>query len=282
MRDNTNNKYVNARSICYETITDNLTETLLQRRKEERRKRRIKLRRKYFIYRISFITMLITIITICNMVSMKIFFDERNTDKIVDVPNSLNTVEEINVRLATNSDNQLIKEFNEKDDIIQSISEESSKMSEEEFQNRCRMTYAEAGLELMEGQIAVQAVIINREETPEFPDSFEEVINQSGAFSSVHDGEIYIMTYNPYVLDYEDIPDITLEATQRALEGEDPTEQLLWDEAVRLGLNPEEYAAGGALYFYNPDACSEFALRERDNIKCRVRIGNHVFYKVWG
>ena len=70
-------------------------------------------------------------------------------------------------------------------------------------------------------------------------------------------------------------------ATERALNGEDPTEQLLWEEAVRLGLDPEVYAAGGAKYFYNPNACSEAALAERANIKCKVQIGNHVFYKVW-
>lgn len=151
-----------------------------------------------------------------------------------------------------------------------------------EFQDFCRLTYAESGLEQIEGQIAVAAVIINRQENSKFPDTYEGVMNQSGAFSSVRNGEIYIMTSNPYVLDYEDIPDKTIEATQRALSGEDPTEELLWNEAVRLGLDPEEYAAGGALFFYNPQACSDEALAERANIKCKVQIGNHIFYKVWG
>ena len=151
-----------------------------------------------------------------------------------------------------------------------------------EFQDFCRLTYAESGLEQIEGQIAVAAVILNRQGNSKFPDTFEGVMNQSGAFSSVRNGEIYKMTSNPYVLDYEDIPDKTIEATQRALSGEDPTEELLWNEAVRLGLDPEEYAAGGALFFYNPQACSDEALAERANIKCKVQIGNHIFYKVWG
>lgn len=150
-----------------------------------------------------------------------------------------------------------------------------------EFQDRCRLTYAESGLEDEIGQVAVAATIIHRQYSPEFraDGNFYNVMNNG--FSSVRNGEIYIMTSNPYVLYYEDVPERTIRATERALDGEDPTEQLLWDEAVRLGLDPEVYAAGGAKYFYNPNACSEAALAERANIKCKVQIGNHVFYKVW-
>lgn len=150
-----------------------------------------------------------------------------------------------------------------------------------EFQDRCRLTYAESGLEDEIGQVAVAATIIHRQYSSEFhaDGNFYNVMNNG--FSSVHNGEIYIMTSNPYVLYYEDVPERTIRATERALNGEDPTEQLLWEEAVRLGLDPEVYAAGGAKYFYNPNACSEAALAERANIKCKVQIGNHVFYKVW-
>lgn len=150
-----------------------------------------------------------------------------------------------------------------------------------EFQDRCRLTYAESGLEDEIGQVAVAATILNRQYSPEFhaDGNFYNVMNNG--FSSVHDGEIFIMTSNPYVLYYEDVPERTIRATERALNGEDPSEQLLWEEAVRLGLDPEVYAAGGAKYFYNPNACSEADLAERANIKCKVQIGNHVFYKVW-
>ena len=150
-----------------------------------------------------------------------------------------------------------------------------------EFQDRCRLTYAESGLEDEIGQVAVAATIIHRQYSPEFraDGDFYNVMNNG--FSSVRNGEIYIMTSKPYVLYYEDVPERTIRATERALNGEDPTEQLLWEEAVRLGLDPEVYAAGGAKYFYNPNVCSEAALAERANIKCKVQIGNHVFYKVW-
>ena len=150
-----------------------------------------------------------------------------------------------------------------------------------EFQDRCRLTYAESGLEDEIGQVAVAATIIHRQYSPEFraDGDFYNVMNNG--FSSVRNGEIYIMTSNPYVLYYEDVPERTIRATERALNGEDPIEQLLWEEAERLGLDPEVYAAGGAKYFYNPNVCSEAALAERANIKCKVQIGNHVFYKVW-
>ena len=163
----------------------------------------------------------------------------------------------------------------------QQVQEAQDYSETKEFQDRCRLTYAESGLEDEIGQVAVAATIIHRQYSPEFraDGNFYNVMNNG--FSSVRNGEIYIMTSNPYVLYYEDVPERTIRATERALNGEDPTEQLLWKEAERLGLDPEVYAAGGAKYFYNPNACSEAALAERANIKCKVQIGNHVFYKVW-
>lgn len=166
-------------------------------------------------------------------------------------------------------------------EVEQQVQEAQDYSETKEFQDRCRLTYAESGLEDEIGQVAVAATIIHRQYSPEFraDGDFYNVMNNG--FSSVRNGEIYIMTSNPYVLYYEDVPERTIRATERALNGEDPTEQLLWEEAVRLGLDPEVYAAGGAKYFYNPNVCSEAALAERANIKCKVQIGNHVFYKVW-
>ena len=166
-------------------------------------------------------------------------------------------------------------------EVEQQVQEAQDYSETKEFQDRCRLTYAESGLEDEIGQVAVAATIIHRQYSPEFraDGDFYNVMNNG--FSSVRNGEIYIMTSNPYVLYYEDVPERTIRATERALNGEDPTEQLLWEEAERLGLDPEVYAAGGAKYFYNPNACSEAALAERATIKCKVQIGNHVFYKVW-
>ena len=145
-----------------------------------------------------------------------------------------------------------------------------------EFLDFCMITFAESGAESVEGQIAVAAVIINRKEDTAFPDTFYGVINQANQFSPVQNGKIY-----SEIDSYEELPDKTIEAVERALEGEDPTEQLLREEAIRLGLDPEKYAEGGALYFYNPNRCSWQQLAAREKIKVKVKIGNHVFYKVW-
>lgn len=145
-----------------------------------------------------------------------------------------------------------------------------------EFLDFCMITFAESGAESVEGQIAVAAVIINRQEDTAFPDTFYGVINQPNQFSPVQNGKIY-----SEIDSYEELPDKTIEAVERALQGEDPTEQLLREEAIRLGLDPEKYAEGGALYFYNPNRCNWQQLAAREQIKVKVKIGNHVFYKVW-
>ena len=116
-------------------------------------------------------------------------------------------------------------------EVEQKVQEAQDYSETKEFQDRCRLTYAESGLEDEIGQVAVAATIIHRQYSPEFraDGDFYNVMNNG--FSSVRNGEIYIMTSNPYVLYYEDVPERTIRATERALNGEDPIEQLLWEEA---------------------------------------------------
>lgn len=161
--------------------------------------------------------------------------------------------------------------------------EEEEILTIEEFQLLCELGHVEFRGETLEGQIAGFATICNRVESSEFKaDTFSEVINQSGQFSPVWDGEVHIRQGNTYVVvNYEDVSEKTILAAELALGGEDPTEQLLWDEAVRLGLDPIKYAEGGALYFYNPDGCSKSELELRAKIKVKIQIGDHIFYKYW-
>ena len=142
-------------------------------------------------------------------------------------------------------------------------------LTEEEFRDFCILVFAESGAEIEEGQVAVAATVINRMESPEFPNTFYGVMNQSGQFSCVKNG--YICSS---IRKYEDLPQKTIDAVKRALEGEDPTEELLWKEAEERGLDPEKYALGGALYFYNPRG---------GYYDCAVQIdiGNHCFQKLW-
>lgn len=151
--------------------------------------------------------------------------------------------------------------------------------SESDYELLCEITYAEAGNQTEEQQVAAAATILNRVESSIFPDTIKEVIMQRGQFASTRNGHIYACGK---VVDFSKVPDMTKEAARKALNGEDPTENWLRKEAKRLGLNSEKYASGGALYFYSPEFTSSSELVARTNIKCKVQKGGHVFYKVWG
>ena len=159
--------------------------------------------------------------------------------------------------------------------------EEEKAISEEnslDFQLLSMITYAEAGNQTLEQQVAVAATILNRVESGSFPDSIEEVIFQKGQFSSVKGGKIYAIGER---VSFDTVPESCKEAARRALAGEDPTEELLRQEAIRKGLDPEEYATGGALFFYNPRYTGEAEIANRNAIKVKVEFGDHIFYKVW-
>lgn len=93
------------------------------------------------------------------------------------------------------------------------------------------------------GQVAVAAVILNRVEHEEFPDTVAGVIYQSGAFDAVMDGQINLTP-----------SESSIRAAKDALNGWDPT--------------------GGAIYYYNPETATNKWIRTRPII---TTIGRHVF-----
>ncbi|HHW06388.1 MAG TPA: LysM peptidoglycan-binding domain-containing protein [Clostridia bacterium] len=116
-------------------------------------------------------------------------------------------------------------------------------VSEQDKRYMAQMVYGEARGESFEGQVAVAAVILNRLENPDFPDTIQGVLFQPGAFTAVQDGQFYLE------------PDATAwRAVEEALAGRDPT--------------------GGALYYWNPAKATSRWIWTRPIIK---RIGNHVF-----
>lgn len=94
-----------------------------------------------------------------------------------------------------------------------------------------------------EGQVAVGAVILNRLESPSYPDTLEGVLYQKGAFSIVKNGTIH----------YE-ITDSCRKAAEAALNGEDPS--------------------GGSLFFWNPKTSTSKWIKTRTVVSS---IGNHNF-----
>ena len=155
----------------------------------------------------------------------------------------------------------------------------SSSYSESDYELLCEITYAEAGNQTEEQQVAAAATILNRVGSSIFPNTIKEVIMQRGQFASTRNGHIYACGKT---VDFSKVPDMTKEAARRALNGEDPTENWLRKEAKRLGLDPVKYGSGGALYFYSPEFTSSSELAARNNIRCKIQKGGHIFYKVWG
>ncbi|MCZ8512252.1 cell wall hydrolase [Paenibacillus filicis] len=111
------------------------------------------------------------------------------------------------------------------------------------LEHLAKIIYAEARGESYTGQVAIGAVVLNRVQSPLFPDSIPEVILQPRQFSAVEDGQFGLT------------PDKTAyQAAKDALNGVDPT--------------------NGALFYYNPKLTSSAWSMARPKLKS---IGNHIF-----
>lgn len=115
--------------------------------------------------------------------------------------------------------------------------------SQNDIRLMAQAVYGEARGEPYEGQVAVAAVILNRIQSPIFPDTASSVIYEPLAFTAVADGQIYLE------------PDETSQrAVLDAINGWDPT--------------------GEAIYYFNPDTATSNWIWSRPQIK---RIGKHIF-----
>ncbi|MDR1130813.1 MAG: spore cortex-lytic enzyme [Oscillospiraceae bacterium] len=106
-----------------------------------------------------------------------------------------------------------------------------------------RLISAEARGEPYAGQVAVGAVVLNRVDSPVFPDTLSGVIYQHGAFTCIQDGQ-----FN------EPVAESAYRAARDALNGVDPS--------------------GGALYYFNPVTATSKWIWSRPLI---VVIGKHRF-----
>lgn len=106
-----------------------------------------------------------------------------------------------------------------------------------------KCVHAEARGEEYIGQVAVAAVILNRVESPDFPNTIAGVIYQPWAFTAVNDGQINL---EPNQSAYN--------AARDAMNGWDPTY--------------------GCLYYYNPAVATSKWIFSRQTV---VTIGKHVF-----
>jgi N-acetylmuramoyl-L-alanine amidase len=125
----------------------------------------------------------------------------------------------------------------------------AASISNEEKDLFARLVEAEAKGESYEGKVAVATVVLNRVDSPEFPNTVTEVINEvvgtAYAFSPVQNGEIN----NP-------ASDESIRAVEEALTRQD-----------RLN---------DSVYFYNPEIATDSWITTREVVKT---VGNHVFAK---
>ncbi len=106
-----------------------------------------------------------------------------------------------------------------------------------------RLISAEARGEPYSGQVAVGAVVLNRVNSPIFPNTIAGVIYQNGAFTCITDGQ-----FN------EPVSESAYRAARDAMNGVDP--------------------CGGAIYYFNPATASSNWIWSRPLI---VVIGKHRF-----
>lgn len=138
------------------------------------------------------------------------------------------------------------------------------------------LAFGEAGIEDSMGQTLVINVAINNMVAQGYSNLIEE-FTAIGRYSSVIDGQVY--NCGKIVL-LDDVPQNVKDAVDAAFEY-DYTEEMLKEEAEKLGITDPKYWEGGATYFYNPAACSENQNKIRENIKVKFKYGNHIFYRYW-
>ncbi|MEI3610806.1 spore cortex-lytic enzyme [Pseudogracilibacillus sp. SO30301A] len=117
--------------------------------------------------------------------------------------------------------------------------------SQNDIKLMANAVYGEARGEPYEGQVAVAAVILNRVNSPTFPNTISGVIFEPRAFTAVADGQIYL-TPN----------DTARRAVLDAINGWDPT--------------------SNATYYFNPETATSPWIWTRPQIK---QIGKHIFCK---
>jgi len=117
--------------------------------------------------------------------------------------------------------------------------------SQQDLKLLANAVYGESRGEPDIGQVAVAAVILNRVDSPKFPDTVAGVIFEPGAFTAVSDGQIWLT------------PNKTAEkAVMDAINGWDPSH--------------------GALYYFNPAKATSAWIWGRPQIE---KIGKHIFCK---
>ena len=170
---------------------------------------------------------------------------KRDSDKKKKVIKKTNTSTQPNSSVSSKSDGStsgsLTYKYNEK--FVKDV-------TEKEYEILCRIVQAEAGDQDVYGRILVANVILNRVNyEKEFPNDIEGVVFEKKQFSPVSNGAYYRVT----------VDDVTMEAVERALSGEDYSD--------------------GALYFFMRSATAKSTASWFDTLTFVCKYGCHEFFK---
>lgn len=137
----------------------------------------------------------------------------------------------------------LMSLFNQLTGLESAFTPTAKAYSKSETSLLAHLVYAEARGESYKGKVAVAAVVLNRVDSSQFPNTISGVIYQKSAFSSVSNGSID-----------KQPDDECIRAAKDAMNGWDPT--------------------GGCLYFYNAKDIKSTWILSRT---VKTTIGNHKF-----
>lgn len=115
------------------------------------------------------------------------------------------------------------EEFELEPEVVEEENEDILKLEYNDYNVLLKIVEAEAGGEDLIGKIMVANVILNRVNSDAFPDNVTDVVYQKSQFSPISDGRINTVS----------ISQETLEAVERALNGEDYSHGALYFRSVR-------------------------------------------------
>lgn len=111
-----------------------------------------------------------------------------------------------------------------------------------ELELLAQLVHAEAGNQSFEGKYLVAEVVLNRVESPDFPDSISEVIYQDGQFSVAHNGRLEKAAW--------DVDESDFEAVTYAVQLHEDKNVLYFNCNKNVGGKGELFKIGGH-YFRN-------------------------------
>ncbi len=140
-----------------------------------------------------------------------------------------------------------------------------------------KLVYAESNICTDIDQQAVATVVLERSRKRNL--TISEVIFSPGQFSTVINGKIYSNNGKTEVT--SEMAKTVEEPVEKAIKnGSESVAKALKELAEAKSLDAEEFG-GEPLYFYTVEECSQKALKDRENIRVKVKIDKLTFYRKW-